>query len=173
VDTLCENCGAELRLNPKLGGTTVSCPQCGTRIVVPKASRKARAPEPAPTPAPPPKRKHVRPYSIWLLGAQTALIALGLSCIVGAFFSGWKPPDSTYFREDVMWLVLAGIALFLAAWLSRVTPVLGTLAGAVGVLGACGHAYVMVGTIDASRTIALSVAMLALWLALQHRRSVT
>jgi hypothetical protein len=50
--------------------------------------------------------------------------------------------------------------------------VLTTLVGALAVLAGCAFRFSQTGTVDASRTLALSVAMLALWLALSHRRAV-
>jgi hypothetical protein len=49
--------------------------------------------------------------------------------------------------------------------------VLVTLTAALLALGACAWRYASAGAVDASRTLALSVAMLALWLALAHRRA--
>jgi hypothetical protein len=166
----CGNCGAELRLNPNLAGLTVSCPSCGAAVVVPKASRE-RAPEPGPAERPRPPRRFTRPYTLWLLGAQTALLALALSCLAGVFFRNWPQPEWSYLRESRYVLLGAGLALLLAVWAAYHLPVLVTLAAALAAIGACASRYAAAGAVDASRSLALSVAMLALWLALAHRRA--
>jgi DNA-directed RNA polymerase subunit RPC12/RpoP len=185
----CEGCGAELRLNPNLKGTQVSCPQCGARMMVPEEPPEPPEPRPRlqmeeePAPGPPPRspppreapsRKKLEPparVTFWLLAAQTAIGLLGVSCLAGALVPGWEPPASTYFREPPALLVVVGVGLLVAGWLAHYLPVLATLGVAVFVLCATAHRYVVAHDVDASRTLALSAAMLALWLALQHRRS--
>ena len=172
----CDACGAELRLNPKLKGTQVSCPQCGARMTVPERAPAPREPAPAPprraAPEKPRTLKKPARVTLWLLAAQGVLGALGVSCLIGAFFSGWKPPDHTYFRMGTTVLFLAGAGLLVAGWLAHYLPVITTLLSALFVIGACADAYRGTGVVDASRALALSAAMLALWLALQHRRSI-
>ena len=46
-----------------------------------------------------------------------------------------------------------------------------TLVGLVLVMCACAHYYVLENEVDASRTLALALTMLAVFLALQHRRA--
>jgi len=166
----CQSCGAELQLNPNLAGTTVSCPECGGSVTVPKRKPKPVAQETRTASTPKRKRK-LRP-SMWLYAAQLAVAVIGLSCLAGAFFGpGWRPPDWSYFAESPKWLMPAGIVFLILCWLVSIVPVLATLVSAVFVLCASAHAYVLSERIDASRTLALSVAMLALWCALQHRRT--
>jgi hypothetical protein len=179
LEVLCGSCNATLRLNPKLAGMTTSCPQCGVEIVVPEAPLE---PEPDPyAPSPPhvaeaPQRKLKRParFTLWLLGAQSALAILGLSCVLGAFFHRrWQPPSSSYFCENEMLLLLVGVGLLLGGWLAHYLPVLMTLGVAVLVMCVCAHHYVLENEVDASRTLALAITMLALFLAMQHRRALT
>ena len=47
-----------------------------------------------------------------------------------------------------------------------------TLLNSLAVLGACAYYFDAKQTVDVSRVLALSVAFLALWLALQHRRAI-
>jgi hypothetical protein len=113
------------------------------------------------------------PFTLWLLAAQAALAILGLSCLAGAFFAGrWNPPAWSYFRESAMFLVPAGVGLLVLGWMASYLPTLATLLGAIFAMCACAHNYVVTGQIDASRTLALMLAMFALWSALQHRRAV-
>ena len=179
MEVACDSCGASLRLNPALEGTSVSCPQCGAKVKVPEA--------PAATP-PPRRRLELEPdepepmasrklklplrFTLWLLGAQATLAILGLTCLAGAFYGDdWNPPEWSYFRENPLILAATGIALIAAGWLAHYLPVLTTLAVVLLVVGACSLYYLGAGRVDASRVIALSLAMLALWLALQHRRA--
>ena len=183
MEVLCGSCEATLRLNPKLAGMTTSCPQCGVEIVVPEAPLEL---EPDPLgPLPPhvaeaplsrqqPQRKLKRParFTLWLLGAQSALAILGLSCVLGAFFHRrWQPPSSSYFFENEMLLLVVGVCLLVGGWLAHYLPILTTLVVAVLVMCACAHYYVLENAVDASRTLALAGAMLAVFLALQHRRA--
>jgi len=174
VEVACPHCGSGLQLNRNLAGTTVSCPHCGGAVAVPDAPvRIARSRRSAAPPARKPRRK-AAPFTFWLLGAQACIAVLGLSCLAGAFLrSGWHPPEWSYFRENPWILVAAGIGLLLAGWTVVYLPVLTSLGVAVFVLCVCGHSYVLHQSVDASRVLALTAAMLALWLALQHRRKVT
>lgn len=170
MEVRCGGCGAGLEVNPNLGGTRISCPGCGAAVLVPAspAPRPRRRPEPdAPRPAP------REPYSAWLFAAQAALVALGAACLAGPFATGeWDPPRWSFFREDGLVLVVAGAAFLVAAGLARRLPILTTLLAAIAVLAACALHYRAEREVDASRALALSLAMLALWLALQHRRAV-
>jgi len=161
---------------------TTSCPQCGVEIVVPLELEPEDPPEIPPSLPPPPyipeapqpqsRLKKPARYTLWLLGAQAALAVLGLSCVLGAFFHRrWQPPEWSYFRENEMLLLLVGVGLLLGGWLAHYLPVLTTLGVSVLVMCVCGHYYVLEHVVDASRTLALAVAMLAVFLALQHRRA--
>jgi lysine biosynthesis protein LysW len=165
VDVTCGKCGAGLRLNPNLQGTTVSCPRCGAAVQVPRVTPRRREE------APRGPRRFGASYTMWLLGAQTALAALGVSCVVGAFYHPAGLPQWSYLRESPYVLFGAGGAFFLAVWAAYHLPVLTTLLVSLLVLGACALRYLNAGTVDLSRTLALAVAMLALWLALSHRRA--
>lgn len=175
MEVTCGGCGAQLRLNPKLAGTTVSCPQCGAAVRVEgPPRRRAPAAEPAPEAPPPPRPRLTLPlrFTLWLLGAQLVVAGIGLSCLAGAFLrKRWIPPPDSYFRENGMLLIVAGIALVVAGWIAHYMPVLTTLLVALFVLGACALHYWTAGNVDASRVVALAAAMFALWLALQHRRA--
>jgi len=120
----------------------------------------------------PAARRYPKRYTLWLLGAQAALVLLGASCIVGAFHRAWEMPARSYVREGPYALLGAGVLFFLAVWAAYHLPVLATLGAALAVLAACAWRYWSAGAVDASRTLALAVAMLALWLALSHRRAV-
>jgi len=168
VDVACGKCGAGLRLNPNLQGTTVSCPRCGAAVPVPRAA-PARRREEADRPRGP--RRFGARYTLWLLGAQTALAGLGVSCLVGVFHRSADRPEWSYLSENKYALLGVGGIFFLAVWAAYHLPVLTTLLAGLLVLGACAWRYVDAGTVDLSRAIALAVAMLALWLALSHRRA--
>ena len=173
----CGSCGAELRLNPNLQGTTVSCPRCGAAVPVPKgmappAATPRAGPRRRDAQGPPAPRRFGTSYTFWLLGAQAALALLGVSCLVGAFRRAGGDPDWSYLREHPFALLGAGAFFLFAVWAAARVPVLTTLVAALAVLAACAWRFSEAGTVDLSRTIALSVAMLALWLALSHRRAV-
>jgi len=185
LEVLCGGCNATLKLNPKLAGMTTSCPQCGIEIIVPQAPLELE-PDPlgplpphipeAPQPLQQPRSKLKRParVTLWLLGAQSMLAILGLSCVLGAFFHRrWQPPSWSYFHENEILLLLVGVGLLLGGWLAHYLPILTTLGVAVLVMCVCAHNYVLHSEVDASRTLALAGAMLALFLALQHRRALT
>lgn len=172
MEVACGSCGAELRLNPNLQGTTVSCPRCGAAVAVPRGLAPRPAPRAGEAERPRAPRRFGIRYTFWLLGAQAALGALGVSCFAGAFHRAWDQPEWSYVREDPYALVGAGAFFFFAVWAAYHVPVLTTLVGALAALAACAWRFSETGTVDASRVIALSVAMLALWLALSHRRAV-
>lgn len=170
MEVVCGSCNATLRLNPKLAGMTTSCPQCGVEIVVPESPPEP--PQAVDLTGPPRRLKPPDRFTFWLLGAQATLAVLGLSCILGAFFHRrWEPPAWSYFRENEMLLLLVGVGLLLGGWLAHYLPVLTTLGVSVLVMCVCAHYYVLEHVVDASRTLALAVSMLALFLALQHRRA--
>jgi hypothetical protein len=178
-------CGAELRLNPKLAGTAVSCPQCGERVQVPKGDagvhvRKQAKPriqiEPDPArsaPAQPARSARPEPFTFFMMAAQAVLFLLALSCVWAAFnVGGWEPPSWSYFGEhDFALLGAAGLLVFFG-FMTRYRPLTMTLAA---VLLVC--ASIFLGQkfedhpLDASRTIALSLTLLSVWLALEHRRT--
>jgi len=173
VQVDCPSCGAGLELNRNLAGTKVSCPHCGGAVEVPEQRMRATARAASPPPRRSKGRRRAAPFTFWLLGAQACIALLGLSCLAGAFLrSGWDPPEWSYFRENTLLLVAVGFGLLLAGWLVIYLPVLASLGVAVFALCICGHTYVLHDAVDASRILALTVAMLALWLALQHRRKV-
>jgi len=178
VEVVCDSCGVTLKVNPKLGGTTMACPQCQARFRVPteSAPRPARRRRAAAVPVPPDEPEDPPPpYTAWLFGAQALLIAAGGTCLAGALFrSGWNPPNWSVYQEDPVLLALSGIGLCVAALAARHLPVFVTLVCAIVTLCACAVAFRRVPhEVDASRTLLLATAMLALWLALQHRRAIT
>jgi len=172
LDTTCPGCGAALRLNPNLAGATVPCPSCGAGVAVPAPERapRTRAAPRRRTPAPAPPRPPRPPYTLWLLGAQAALAVLGLSCLGGALLD-LAPPAWSYLAEPGVVLFGAGVGLLAAGWFATYAPVLATLVVALLVMGACALGFARFGEVDASRTLGLMTAMLAVWLALQHRRA--
>lgn len=163
---------------------TVSCPECGTSLTVPARPKKksparaapARKSRAAPKSADPKAsaRKPRPKTSAWLYLTQAALGALGLSCFVGAlFYAGWKPPPSSYFALSAAILIPAGLGILGAGWLAARFPLFASESVAIFALCVCAQNYYMENAVDVSRVLALSVAMLALWLALQHRRAIT
>jgi len=181
----CMECGAELRLNPKLAGTSVSCPQCGERVQVPKGDaavhvkKKAKPilhieetePErPAPTPV---RKKRSEQFTFFMMGAQAVLFLLALSCVWAAFnVGGWEPPVWSYFAEHDFALLGAAVVLVFLGFMTRYRPLAMTLAAVLAVCAAIllGQEYES-HTLDASRTIALSMTLLAVWLAIEHRHA--
>jgi hypothetical protein len=93
-------------------------------------------------------------------------------CLWAAFLRP-AAPEQSLLAESGVRLLLAGVAFWIASWLTRAFPVLVTLVAALLVFGVCALQVLGRGQVDASRTIALSAAMLALWCALQHRRTVS
>ena len=175
MEVVCPGCGAELRVNPNLAGMRISCPQCGAAVTPPQqpqqsAPRRRRRAEPDPEPAPVPAR---RPFSYWQLASQVTIALLGVACLAGAFFrAGWEKPEWSFFMEDPLWLAAAGAGLILLCFLGSRLPILSSLAAAIFVLCAGGWYYSRTGEVEVSRVLALSVAMLAVWFALQHRRAI-
>jgi hypothetical protein len=94
-----------------------------------------------------------------------------VTCLAGVFHRSWDQPSWSFVRESPYALIGAGVALLLAVWAAYHLPVVTTLVAALAVLGACAWRYASAGQVDVSRAIALLVAMLALWLALSHRRA--
>jgi DNA-directed RNA polymerase subunit RPC12/RpoP len=179
----CRECGAELRLNPNLAGTAVSCPQCGERVQVPKAepvrrTRKTASPklqlepEPAPAREPETQQKRPEPVTFYSMAAQGTIALLALISFVAGFRPGnWNPPATSWFAEPQLVLIGAGIAFAFCAFMARYVPLLMTL---LAVLLVCGGVYAThyfrSQSIDASRTLALSATLLAVWFAMEHRR---
>jgi DNA-directed RNA polymerase subunit RPC12/RpoP len=187
----CKECGAELRLNPKLAGTAVSCPQCGERVSVPapksdarskeRGSSKARVaspklqlePEPVQADEPVATKKRPEPVTFYLLAAQGTLLLLALLSFVAGFRPGdWAPPPTSWFAEHQLTLIGIGIAFAFCAFMARYLPLLMTLLAVLLVCGGvyAGH-YFRSQPVDASRTLALSATLLAVWFAMEHRRS--
>jgi predicted Zn finger-like uncharacterized protein len=182
VEVACRECGTVLRVNPRLDGVAVRCPRCNAEIRV-KAPRQAAPPAaPSPPPPPPPRRLEPTPeaaparrdaYSLWLFLAQTVLVGLGVACIAGVLFRDrWRPPVESFLHEPELPLLAAGAGFVLLGAFARAFPVAMTLLGALGAMTALAWQYREGRPVDASRTLALAAAMLALWLALQHRRAI-
>ena len=174
MEVVCPGCGAELRVNPNLAGMRISCPQCGAAVTPPEPGkrtaprrRRAAESEPAPTPA-------RRPFSYWQLASQVTIALLGVACLAGAFFrGGWEKPEWSFLMEDPLWLAGAGTGLLLLCFLGSRIPLIASMVAAIFVLCAGGWYYSRTGEVEVSRVLALSVAMLALWFALQHRRAIS
>lgn len=180
MEIACRECGTVLRVNPRLDGVAVRCPRCNAEIRV-KAPR-AEPPAEAPPPPPPPQRRLEPPpkpasalrhaYSLWLFLAQTALVGLGVACVAGVLFRDrWRPPPGSFLHEPELPLLAAGATFVLLGAFARVFPVAMALLGALGTMTAFAWQHGEGRPVDASRTLALAVAMLALWFALQHRRA--
>ena len=179
----CMECGAELRLNPKLAGTAVSCPQCGERVQVPKgeasvpvrrtAKPRLQLEEPDPVLPAPARPARPEPFTFFMMAAQAVLFLLAASCIYAAFnVGGWKPPTWSYFGEHDFALLGAAAVLVFLGFMARYRPIAMTLAAVLVVCASILLGQKFAGhTLDASRTIALSLTLLAVWLALEHRRS--
>jgi len=167
-------CGAELRLNAKLAGTSVSCPQCGSKVSVPREQpRRKLVLEPDPG-APPVVRRARRPepFTFYMMAAQAVLLALSLVCFVAAFRPGnWKPPSWSWFAEHPLILMAFGVGFAFCAFMERYWPRTMAL---LAVLIVCGGILAGVRfedrSVDASRTLALSATLVAVWLAMEHRR---
>ncbi|MGH7162357.1 MAG: hypothetical protein ACREID_02650 [Planctomycetota bacterium] len=160
----CGGCGATLKVNPNLGGAALACPKCGAEVRVPAGARGS------PRAAVPAARRPAR-YTIALLLAQALLLALAGSCLAGALFrEALSPPAWSYLHESPILLAAAGATLFLLAIGARRLPVLSTLAAALLVMWGCALHFRSDAEVDASRTLALSASLAAVWLALQHRR---
>ncbi len=108
--------------------------------------------------------------SLSLLGAQALLILLALVCFLGAFFrDSWNPPDRSFMQENVLLLTAVGIGLIIASAAARRYPIFSTLAVVLAILVMCALHYRSTRVVDASRVLALSLSMVALWLAMEHR----
>ena len=176
-------CGAELRLNPKLAGTAVSCPQCGERVQVPKGEahvhvRKRAQPRLQIEPDEPARPAPVRaarpePFTFFMMAAQAVLFLLALSCIWAAFnVGGWEPPSWSYFGEHDFALLGGAAILVFLGFMARYRPLTMTLAAVLVVCASIFLGQKLEGhALDASRTIALSLTLLSVWLALEHRRT--
>ena len=172
----CAACEADLRINRNLAGTTMSCPECGERFEVPAAPPERSAPA---TPRSTSKRRPKRdpkdpapplPMSLSLLGAQALLIVLAVICFLGAFFrASWNPPEWSFMQENVLLLTGVGIGLIIASAAARRYPIVSTLTVVLAILVICALHYRTTRVVDASRVLALSLSMVALWLAMEHR----
>ena len=170
----CSECGSELRLNPKLAGTSVSCPQCGSKVAVPKAPpRQKLALEPDPA-APPVVRKSKRPepFTFYMMATQGMLLVLALICFVAAFRPGeWNPPSWSWFGEHPLVLMAFGVGFAFCAFMARYWPRVMALLSVLIVCGGILAGHRLEGNpVDASRTLALSATLLTVWLAMEHRR---
>lgn len=167
-------CGAELRLNAKLAGTSVSCPQCGSKVEVPREQpRRKLELEPERAPAPAVRRgRRPEPFTFYMMASQAVLLALALVCFVAAFRPGdWDPPSWSWFAEHPLILMAFGIAFAFCGFMERYFPRTMALFAVLIVCGGilAGH-RLLHRPVDASRTLALSAALLAVWLAMEHRR---
>jgi len=178
----CTECGAELRLNPKLAGTAVSCPQCGERVQVPKGDagvpvRKRAQPRLQIEKEPPAPVRAARPepFTFYMMAAQAVLFLLALSCIWAAFnVGGWQPPSWSYFGEHDFALLGDAAMLVFLGFMARYRPLTMTLGAVLVVCASIFLGQKLEGhPLDASRTIALSLTLLTVWLALEHRRFTT
>lgn len=172
----CTACGADLRINTNLVGTTMSCPTCGERFEVPAAPPQQGAPATPRSSSPrrprrdPKDRVPALPMSLSLLGAQALLVALAVICFLGAFFrDSWNPPHWSFMQENVLLLTGVGIGLIIASAATRRYPIFSTLAVVLAILVMCALHYRTTRVVDASRVLALSLSMVALWLAMEHR----
>ncbi len=108
--------------------------------------------------------------SLSLLGAQALLVSMALVCFAGAFFrSSWDPPRWSFMHDNELLLIAAGIGLLLASAGARRYPITTTLAVVLTILVICALHYRTHRVVDASRVLVLSVSMVALWLAMEHR----
>ena len=169
-------CGAELRLNRNLAETSVSCPECGSRVTVPAAPKKPPAklalePEPEPVREPVKHAKRPEPFTFYMMAAQSVLLALALTCFVAAFKPGdWKPPHWSWFAGHPLALGAFGIGFAFCAFMARYAPRLMALLAVLIVTGGIYLGHLSGHPVDASRTLALATALLAVWLAMEHRR---
>ncbi len=173
MEVACGKCGTALKVNRNLAGASVSCPNCGAPVRVPAEPPRRRAPsgplaleaDDGPPRTPP-------PFTLWLLGCQVALLLIGLGCLAGALFrGGWNPPPGSLFTENPLYLLGGGAGAVALSALVRRMPVLLSLLGALALLWVCALRYDAMGEVDASRTVALSLSMLAVCCALEHRRA--
>jgi len=175
----CQECGAELRLNAKLAGTSVSCPACGTKVAVPREQPAARRkleieekPLPAAPARPPVRRRRLEPLTFYMMASQAVLLALALVAFVAAFRPGsWQPPASTWFGEHPLVLMGLGVVFAFCAFMERYWPrTKALLAVLVVSAGIWAGDQFLHRDVDASRTLALSITLLAVWLSMEHRR---
>ena len=121
----------------------------------------------------PKERKPIPVYTLWLFLTQSMLALLAASCFASMIWKeDWDPPIRSYFAESPPVLLGAAIVFLFFTVMARRLPVLMTLLNSLAVLGACAYYFDAKQTVDVSRVLALSVAFLALWLALQHRRAI-
>ncbi|MCZ6573839.1 MAG: hypothetical protein O7C98_11830 [Planctomycetota bacterium] len=121
------------------------------------------------------------PMTIWLLGTQLVILAIAACCLVGVYL-GVKHnlPRDTFLHENPLALVGFGLSMLFLCLFARQLPVLNSLIAALAVLGACAYNFHDAqnkfhdaqGEIDATRVLMLMLAMVGVWLALQHRRKV-
>jgi hypothetical protein len=167
----CPACGAALSVNRNLAGTTIPCPQCAGSVPVQEAPPPA---EPAPEPprrAKQQEKKHPLPYSLNLLGAHAVLLLLAVACFAGAFLrKSWQPPEQSFFGVNPLILIGLGIGLVFAMVMAMRFPILATLGVVLGMLVLTALHYRELRVVDASRVIAISLAMVALWFAMEHRK---
>lgn len=161
-------------MNRNLAGTALPCPQCGERVEVPEQS-PAALPEPKEQRAEAkPREKRVArplPLSLSLLGAQAILGLMAAACFAGALLrSSWNPPATSVFGQDPMLLIALGGSLVFALLAALRYPITSTLLVVLGMLLFSALHYRTDRVLDASHVIAISLAMVALWLAMEHRR---
>lgn len=133
-------------------------------------SRRERAAPSSPPRAAPKPAPAAQPLTLSLMAAQSLLIVLAIGCFLGALFKHeWDPPAWSLFQENELILAGSGIGLVFAAIAARRFPILATLAVVLAALAACGLHYRTDRVVDASRVVALSLSMVALWLAMEHR----
>ena len=171
----CGECGAELRLNPKLAGTSVSCPECGSKVAIPKHPAREKVvlePDPGAPPAPRKRARRPEPFTFYMMAAQAVLLALALLCFVAAFRPGdWKPPTWSWFGEHPLILMVFGVGFAFCAFMVRYWPRMMALMSVLIVCAGILAGHRLEGNpVDASRTLALSATLLAVWLAMEHRR---
>lgn len=177
----CNACGAHLKVNRNLAGTTLPCPQCGARLQLPDAPPPGRVPAPAARPgrrrqiesrkaAKPQRKSRPLPLSLSLLGAQTVLFLLAATCFLGAFFQhAWQPPATSLYGAEQLVLAGLGAGLAIAAFAAYRYPITSTLTVAIGLLVLAALHYRTDRVLDASHVLVISLSMLSLWLAMEHR----
>ena len=171
-------------MNRNLAGTALPCPQCGERVEVPEQPRE-RAAATQPVGRRPrleleseraekePREKRPAqplPMSLSLLGAQAILGLMAAACFAGAFLKGsWNPPATSFFGQDPLLLTALGGGLVFALLAALRYPITSTLLVVLGMLLLSAMHYRTDRVLDASRVIAISLGMIALWLAMEHR----
>ena len=200
VQTDCPRCGARIPPQAFEGNKGSEAPKSRRKrgrdkpeeeASAPKAKSKSKSkapPEPAPepelepaaetrpvaeAPSEPAEPRRPEPYSFYLFCAQTLLALLAFSCFAGAIWGDtWKPPVWSYFVQKPVVLLSAGVLFCFYTYMARRLPILITLVAALSVLAVCALNYHLHAMVDVSRVLALSVAFLSLWCALEHRRFV-